>query len=131
MARGFKNRGWAARAAILAHSIWALVCAGPLLWLLMISLGGATGSPSIAAAGFIIFMLCWNEYLFAAALTAERALTLTPWAVGQLSMKEAQVGGEPEEWANLSAANPLMATPALLLAALAQRQIARAAMQAM
>ena len=76
-------------------------------------------------------MLCWNEYLFAAALTAERALTLTPWAVGQLSMKEAQVGGEPEEWANHSAATPLMATPALLLAALAQRQIARAAMQAM
>ena len=58
---------------------------------------------SMAAAGLVVFLMCWNEYLFASYLTADQALTLPPWAVGQLSMKEAQAGGEAEEWAHLSA----------------------------
>jgi multiple sugar transport system permease protein len=76
---------------------------------------------SVVAAGLLIFLLCWNEYLFAAYLTAEHALTLPPWMVGQLSFKEAQVGGGAEEVAHLSAATIVMVLPALLIAAITQR----------
>ena len=79
----------------------------------------------MAAAGLVVFLLCWNEYLFAAYLTADHALTLPPWAVGQLSLKEAQIGGEAEEWAHLSAATLLAMLPALLLSALVQNWIGR------
>lgn len=75
------------------------------------------------AAGLLIFLLCWNEYLFAAYLTSEHALTLPPWMVGQISYKEAQVGGEPEEWGRLSAATVVMVVPVLLFAAIAQRAL--------
>jgi multiple sugar transport system permease protein len=79
----------------------------------------------VAATALLVFLLCWNEYLFAAYLTADTALTLPPWMVGQLSIKEAQVGGEPEEWAHLSAAAIFMAVPPLLLAGFIQRLLAR------
>ena len=82
----------------------------------------ATG---IAACAFLVFILCWNEYLFAAYLTADQALTLPPWAVGQLSLKEAQIGGEAVEWAHLSAATLLAMMPALFLSALVQTWLAR------
>ncbi len=79
----------------------------------------------LAATGLLVFILCWNEYLFAAYLAADHAMTLPPWAVGQLSLKEAQIGGEAEEWANLSAATILMALPLLGFTALAQRVLSR------
>jgi multiple sugar transport system permease protein len=79
---------------------------------------------SVAAVALIVFVLCWNEYLFAAYLTTNHASTLTPWMVGQLSIKEAQVGGEPEEWAHLSAATVLMVTPLLLFSSVAMRMLA-------
>jgi multiple sugar transport system permease protein len=78
---------------------------------------------SIAAVALIVFMLAWNEYLFAAILTTDHASTLTPWMVGQLSIKEAQVGGEAEEWAHLSAATVLMVTPLLLFTGFAMRML--------
>jgi multiple sugar transport system permease protein len=78
---------------------------------------------SLAAVSLIVFVLCWNEYLFAAILTTDHASTLSPWMAGQLSMKEAQVGGEPEEWAHLSAATVLMAAPLLLFTGVAMRQL--------
>jgi multiple sugar transport system permease protein len=80
---------------------------------------------SVVAAGLLIFLLCWNEYLFAVYLTADRALTLPPWVVGQLSIKEAQVGGGAEELAQLSAATIVMVFPALIFAAIAQRLFSR------
>jgi multiple sugar transport system permease protein len=52
---------------------------------------------SIAAVALLVFFLCWNEYLFAVYLAGNEAMTLPPWMVGQLSMKEAQIGGEAEE----------------------------------
>lgn len=82
---------------------------------------------SIAAAGLVVFLLCWNEYLLSAILTADHALTLPPWAVGQLSMKEAQTGGEAEEWAHLSAATILMMIPALAFAAFVQKHLGKQA----
>lgn len=80
---------------------------------------------SLTAVALIIFVLCWNEYLFAAILTTNHASTLTPWMVGQLSLKEAQVGGEPEEWAHLSAATVLMVTPLVLFSSVAMRMLSR------
>ena len=80
---------------------------------------------SIAAVALVVFVLGWNEYLFAAILTTNHASTLTPWMVGQLSIKEAQVGGEPEEWAHLSAATVMMVTPLLLFSSIAMRSLAR------
>ncbi len=79
----------------------------------------------IVAVGLIVFLLSWNEYLFAAYLTSGQTLTLPVWAVGQLSMKEAQVGGGPEEVAHLAAASMVMILPALALAATALRGFGR------
>lgn len=80
----------------------------------------------LAITGLVVFLLCWNEYLFAVSLTSQHAQTLAPWMAGQLSMKEAQAGGEAEELAHMAAASVLMALPALALAAAIQRYIARA-----
>jgi multiple sugar transport system permease protein len=80
----------------------------------------------LAVTGLVIFLLCWNEYLFAAYLTYENAQTLTPWMAGQLSMKEAQAGGEAEELTHMAAASVLMALPALALAVAIQRYIRQA-----
>lgn len=74
-----------------------------------------------AAVALIVFILCWNEYLFAAFLTTNNAMTLAPWAAGQLSMKEAQVGGEAEEWAHMSAATVFMLLPVVAAATTLQR----------
>lgn len=73
---------------------------------------------SLAAVGLFVFILCWNEYLFAAWLAGNNAMTLPPWLVGQMSMKEAQVGGEAEEWARFSAATVMMMAPLLIVAIL-------------
>jgi multiple sugar transport system permease protein len=37
---------------------------------------------SLASTALLVFLLCWNEYLFATYLTADNALTLPPWALG-------------------------------------------------
>ena len=79
----------------------------------------------VAVAGLFIFLLCWNEYLFAAYLAADHAQTLSPWMTGQLSMKEAQAAAEGEEAGRLAAAAIFMAMPALLLAAAIQRRLGR------
>ncbi len=76
---------------------------------------------SLLATGVIIFLMCWNEYIFAVYLTSDHAQTLPPWMVGQLSMKEAQVGGGAEEVAHLCAATVFMILPTLTLAAFARR----------
>jgi multiple sugar transport system permease protein len=81
---------------------------------------------SVFAIGLLIFILCWNEYLFAAYLADNNALTLPPWLVGQMSIKEAQVGSEAQEWSNFSAATILMATPLLACTAVVQRFLGRA-----
>ncbi len=83
----------------------------------------------LATAGLIIFILCWNEYLFAAYLTSTQAATLPPWMIGQMSIKEAQVGSDAEEWPQLSAATILMVTPLLAGTALAQRFLSRMALR--
>ena len=79
----------------------------------------------VAAAAVLVFVLCWNEYLIAAYLTTRHALTLPPWMAGQMSAREAQIGGEPEEWAHLSAAALLMILPPFLLTGWVRRALLR------
>ena len=66
---------------------------------------------STAAVGLVIFILCWNEYLFAAFLTSDKVSTLPPWVMGQMSIKEGQVGDESDAWSQLSAAIIFMVVP--------------------
>jgi len=80
---------------------------------------------SLVFTSLVIFLLCWNEYLFAAYLTSGHSQTLTLWMAGQISIKEAQAGGDAEELSHMAAASVLMALPALALAAAIQRHIAR------
>jgi multiple sugar transport system permease protein len=82
---------------------------------------------SIAAISLVIFVLCWNEYLFAAALTNDTVSTLPVWVAGQMSIKEAQVGGEGDEWPQLSAAILFMALPLLVFTGFVQRVLGRMA----
>jgi multiple sugar transport system permease protein len=78
---------------------------------------------AVITIGLLIFLQCWNEYLFAAFLTSDHALTLPPWMVGQLSMKEAQTGGGAEEVAHLAAATVLMILPVLLFTIFVQKSL--------
>lgn len=80
---------------------------------------------STVAASLIVFILCWNEYLLASFLTTDKVSTLPAWIVGQMSIKEAQTGGDGEEWSQLSAAIIIMIVPLLAFTAFAQRVIGR------
>ena len=84
---------------------------------------------STAAVGLVIFILCWNEYLFAAFLTSDKVSTLPPWVAGQMSIKEGQVGDESDAWSQLSAAIIFMVAPLLACAGLAQRFVGRMALR--
>jgi multiple sugar transport system permease protein len=84
---------------------------------------------STAAVGLVIFILCWNEYLFASFLTSDKVSTLPPWVMGQMSIKEAQAGGDAEEWSQLSAAMIFMVVPLLACTAFAQRVFGRIALR--
>ena len=83
---------------------------------------------SVAAVGLVIFILCWNEYLFAIFLTGDKVSTLPPWVMGQMSIKEAAAGGDPEEWPQLSAAIVFMVVPLLACTAVALRVLGRTAL---
>ncbi|HRX37537.1 MAG TPA: carbohydrate ABC transporter permease [Aestuariivirga sp.] len=80
---------------------------------------------SLAAVGLLVFILCWNEYLFAAFLATNHAMTLPGWLMGQLSIKEAQATAELVEQARLSAACVAAALPLLAMAVIIQRFLAR------
>jgi multiple sugar transport system permease protein len=81
---------------------------------------------SVGAVALLIFVLCWNEYLLAAYLASNHAMTLPPWLVGQMSIKEAQVGSEAEEQGHFSAATVLMVLPLLACTVFVQRALSRA-----
>ena len=84
---------------------------------------------STAAAGLVIFILCWNEYLFASFLTSDKVSTLPAWIMGQMSIKEAQVGGDGDEWPQISAAIVFMILPLLACTVFAQRVLGRMALR--
>ena len=80
---------------------------------------------SVAAVGLLIFVLCWNEYLFAAYLASDSVSTMPPWVIGQMSIKEAQVGGDSQEWPQLSAAIIFIVVPVLACTGFAQRYLSQ------
>jgi multiple sugar transport system permease protein len=67
------------------------------------------------AIGAIVFVLCWNEYILAVFLTSDNALTLPPFLMGQMSVKEAAAGAESQEWGKFSAASIIMVLPVMAL----------------
>jgi multiple sugar transport system permease protein len=79
----------------------------------------------LAAVTLIVFLQCFNEYVLAAILTTDKAMTMPPFLVGQLSVKEAQVGGDAEEWPQFSAVLMLMLVPVLASTAYVQKYLGR------
>jgi hypothetical protein len=53
--------------------------------------------------------------LFASILVSDHAVTLTPWLVGQISVKEVQIISEGDELSHLSVTSLLMVTPLFAL----------------
>jgi multiple sugar transport system permease protein len=94
-------------------------------WLVLSSVVIPMAASGFFAAGLLVFFQCWNEYLFAAYLTSDHAMTVPPYLVGQMSIKEAQIGSEAEEWANFSAATIVASVPLLVCTALVQRFLGR------
>ncbi|HTZ68394.1 MAG TPA: carbohydrate ABC transporter permease [Roseiarcus sp.] len=84
-----------------------------------------TAAAGIAAAGLLIFVLCWNEYLFSVYLADDHAMTMPPFLAAQMSIREQQAGSDAEEWARLSAAIILMTAPLIACAGFAQRFLTR------
>ena len=79
----------------------------------------------LVAAGLLVFILCWNEYLFSVYLAPEHAMTMPPYLAAQMSVREQQAGSDAEEWTRLAAAIILMAAPLILGTGLVQRLLAR------
>jgi ABC-type glycerol-3-phosphate transport system permease component len=73
----------------------------------------------------IVFLQSWNEYVLAVTLTTNKAMTMPPFLVGQLSIKEAQVGGDAEEWPRFSAVALLMALPVFASTMFVQKYLGR------
>jgi multiple sugar transport system permease protein len=80
---------------------------------------------SVVSISIVIFILCWNETILANALSSNQALTLPPFLEGQMSIKEAQVAGEAEEWSRFSAAAILLVMPLLVSLGLVQRALSK------
>lgn len=81
----------------------------------------------VVAAGFLVFVQCWNEYYLAVHLAGDRSMTLPPFLVGQMSIKEAQVGGDGDEWPQFSAATMIAVIPLLAATGFAQAALSRVA----
>lgn len=79
----------------------------------------------ILAAASLVFLLCWNEYLFAVYLTGGHAETMPPYLAAQMTVREQQAGSDAEEWTRLAAAVLLLSAPPMAAAALAARWIGR------
>jgi multiple sugar transport system permease protein len=80
---------------------------------------------SVLSISIVIFILCWNEAILANALSSAQALTLPPFLEAQMSIKEAQVAGEAEEWSRFSAATILLLLPLLVPLGLVQRALSK------
>jgi multiple sugar transport system permease protein len=81
-------------------------------------------APGVIAAGALIFLLCWNEYLFSVYLAPDHAMTMPPFLAAQMSLREQQAGSDAEEWARLAAALVAMTAPPAAAAGLMQRYLA-------
>jgi multiple sugar transport system permease protein len=83
----------------------------------------------LVATAFLIFVLCWNEYLFSVYLADNHAMTMPPYLAAQMSVREQQAGSDAEEWTRLSAAIVLMTAPLIFGAGFVQRLIGRSTLR--
>lgn len=81
----------------------------------------------VAATALLIFVLCWNEYLFSVYLAPDQAMTMPPFLAAQMTVREQQSASDAEDWAHLAAAILLMIGPPVLCAGLGQRFLAKTA----
>ena len=84
-----------------------------------------TAAAGIVAASLLVFVLCWNEYLFSVYLADNHAMTMPPFLAAQMSTREQQAGSDAEEWARLAAAIILMTAPLIACAGFAERFLTR------
>jgi multiple sugar transport system permease protein len=78
----------------------------------------------IVATALLVFVLCWNEYLFAVYLTSDHALTMPPFLTGQMATREQMASADPE-WGYFSVLIVLMVAPLVLVAGVVQRVVSR------
>src|SRR5260221_5187942 len=77
----------------------------------------------LATTFLFLTVLCWNEYLFAATLSADVAQTMPAFLAGQMAVREQMASSEPR-WGYFSALILIMVAPLIGLAWLLQRLIA-------
>jgi multiple sugar transport system permease protein len=92
---------------------------------ILFEIAAPVAARSLLATGLLIFVLCWNEYLFSVYLADNHAMTMPPYLVAQMSVREQQAGSDAEESTRLSAAIVLMAAPLIFTAGFVHRLIAR------
>ena len=91
---------------------------------MLLTMAVPLAATEIAATGLLIFILCWNEFSYAVVLTSDHALTLPPYLVGQMAVREQMASTEPQ-WGTFSTIVMLMVAPLLLGAGVTQRLLAR------
>jgi multiple sugar transport system permease protein len=84
-----------------------------------------SAAPGVIAAGALVFLLCWNEYLFSVYLAPDNAMTMPPLLAAQMSLREQQAGSDAEEWARLAAAIVVMTAPLALVVGFVQHYLAQ------
>jgi multiple sugar transport system permease protein len=97
---------------------------------ILLEIVAPVAAPGLVATALLIFVLCWNEYLLSVYLADNHAMTMPPYLVAQMSVREQQAGSDTEELTHLSAAIVLMAAPLIFGAGFVQRLIARSALGA-
>jgi multiple sugar transport system permease protein len=82
--------------------------------------------PGLCATGLLLFVMCWNEYLFGVYLAAGDAGTLPAYLAGQVAVREQMASAEPQG-AFFAALILLSLLPPLVCAVILDRWTGRAA----
>lgn len=78
----------------------------------------------IFATVLLVFVFCWNEYLFSLYLTTDHALTMPPFLAGQMATREQMASADPE-WGYFTVLIVLMVAPLAVFTGLLQRVVTR------
>ncbi len=82
--------------------------------------------PGLCATALLMFVLCWNEYLFGVYLTQGGAETLAAYLAGQVAVREQMASAEPQG-AFFSALIIISVVPPIICAVILDRWARRAA----
>jgi len=78
----------------------------------------------IFATALLVFVFCWNEYLFSLYLTTDHALTMPPFLAGQMATREQMASASPE-WGYFTVLIVLMVAPLIAFTGVLQRVVTR------